>query len=180
MEKKHRSGCPINLSLEVFGDSWSLLVLRDVMFGNRRTFRSLLTQSEEGIATNILANRLERLVGLGMLTVRPDEHHAQKKIYSLSEAAIQLVPVFVALGAWGRRHLPVSPELSIRAQLLEEGGPEMAQEFMDELRALHLGTRPGSGVSVLERLQAAYEAQAAAQGLRPSLPRSPERTKMGG
>lgn len=89
----------INLSLEAFGDSWNLLVLRDVMFGNLRTFRSLLTQSEEGIATNILANRLDRLVGLGMLSVRPDEHHAQKKIDSLSEAAIQLVPVFVARGS---------------------------------------------------------------------------------
>lgn len=178
MEKKYRSGCPINLSLEVFGDSWSLLVLRDVMFGNRRTFRSLLTQSEEGIATNILANRLERLVGLGMLSVRPDEHHAQKKIYSLSEAAIQLVPVFVALGAWGRRHLPVSRELSIRAQVLEEGGDSLAQEFMDELRVLHLGASPRPGVSVLQRLQAAYEAEVVRGS--PSLPRSSESTKMGG
>lgn len=166
MDKKPRSGCPINLSLEVFGDSWSLLVLRDVMFGNRRTFRALLTQSEEGIASNILASRLEKLVGLGMLDVRPDDRHLQKKIYSLTETAIQLVPVFVSLGAWGRRHLPVSPELSIRARLLEEGGPDLSEAFMDELRFLHLGKPNRPGVeSVLGRLQAAYEAEAKAQGL---------------
>lgn len=136
------------------------------MFGNRRTFRALLTQSEEGIASNILASRLEKLVGLGMLDVRPDDRHLQKKIYSLTETAIQLVPVFVSLGAWGRRHLPVSPELSIRARLLEEGGPDLSEAFMDELRFLHLGKPNRPGVeSVLGRLQAAYEAEAKAQGL---------------
>jgi len=60
-----RSGCPINAAVEAFGDSWSLLVLRDVMFGNRRYFRELLTGSDEGIASNILANRLKRLVNAG-------------------------------------------------------------------------------------------------------------------
>ena len=53
-----RSGCPINAAVEAFGDGWSLLVLRDVMFGNRRYFRELLTGSEEGIASNMLADRL--------------------------------------------------------------------------------------------------------------------------
>ena len=62
------------------------------------------------------------------------------------------------LGAWGRRHLPVTPDLAIRAQLLEEGGPEMWADFMDELRTEHLGTPPTGRPSVGERLQAAYEA----------------------
>ena len=70
MLDKTRSGCPINLSLEVFGDKWSLLILRDMIFGGKRHFRELL-RSEEGIATNILADRLKTLVGLGMLTTRP-------------------------------------------------------------------------------------------------------------
>jgi hypothetical protein len=79
-------------------------------------------------------------------------------IYSLTEKSIALVPVFVQLGAWGRRFLPASPELSIRAQLLEEDGPAMWRDFMDELRVTHLG-RPkcANGSSVAERLQAAYE-----------------------
>jgi hypothetical protein len=63
-----RSGCPINAAVEAFGDSWSLLVLRDVMFGNRRYFRELMAGSEEGIASNILADRLKRLVNVGLLT----------------------------------------------------------------------------------------------------------------
>jgi hypothetical protein len=60
------------------------------------------------------------------------------------------------MGAWGRRHTPVSPELSIRAQLLEEGGPPLWDAFMAELRTLHLGVPPG-GPSVLAELQAAFE-----------------------
>jgi len=157
MDDAHRSGCPINLTLEVIGDRWSLIVIRDVMFGNRRHFRELLTQSEEGIASNILAARLKRLMEQGLLTRADDPTHKQKAVYGLTEKAIALVPVFAQIGAWGRRFLPVSEELSIRAQLLEEGGPPLWEEFMDELRAIHLGT-PHSGPSVMARLQAAFEA----------------------
>ncbi len=156
MEGAHRSGCPINLTLEVLGDRWSLIVIRDIMFGNRRHFRELLNRSEEGIASNILADRLKRLMQVGLLTKRDDPSHRQKGIYSLTEPAIQLVPLLAQMGAWGRRHRPVSEELSIRAQLLEEGGPPLWGAFMDELRRLHLGA-PGSGPSVLADLRAAYE-----------------------
>ncbi|GAA0805237.1 winged helix-turn-helix transcriptional regulator [Spirilliplanes yamanashiensis] len=162
MGETHRSGCPINLSLEVFGDKWSLLVLRDMMFGNRRHFNELLSRSEERIASNILADRLSRLVRLGMVSKAPDPSHKQKVVYSLTEPAIQLVPVFAALGAWGRRHLPASPELSVRARLLEEGGPALWERFADELRELHLGaTRPPGTPGVLAELTAAYEREVA-------------------
>lgn len=162
MAETIRSGCPINLSLEVIGDKWSLLVIRDMMFGNRRHFRELLTGSEEGIASNILADRLQRLTEAGLITRAPDPSHKQKVIYSLTEASIQLVPVMAALGSWGRRHLPVSRELSIRAELLERGGPELWQAFMDELRGLHLGQeRPDGARSVLAELTDAYVAEVA-------------------
>lgn len=160
---ERRSGCPINLAMEVLGDRWSLVVIRDMMFGNRRHFRELLTRSEEGIASNILAARLKRLVALGLVTKREDPSHSQKAIYSLAEPAIQLVPVLAVLGAWGRRHLPVSEELSIRAQLLEEGGEPMWSAFMDDLRRLHLED-PVAGANgtivspVLADLTKAYEA----------------------
>jgi DNA-binding HxlR family transcriptional regulator len=158
MSDEPRSGCPINLTMEVFGDRWSLLVIRDVMFGNRRHFRELLTRSEEGIASNILTDRLRRLVQQGMLTRTPDPTHKQKAIYSLTEKAIQLVPMFAQIGAWGRRHLPVSEELAVRAEVLEVGGPELWQRFMDELRADHLDApRASHAPSVLDQLQAAYE-----------------------
>ena len=96
---QHRSGCPINLTLEILGDGWSLIVIRDVMFGNRRHFRELLGQSEEGIASNILSARLKRLLAEGLLVKHPDTTHRQKSIYSLTEAAIQLVPLLVQMGA---------------------------------------------------------------------------------
>ena len=152
-----RSGCPINLTLETLGDRWSLIVIRDVMFGNRRHFRVLLNESEEGIASNILADRLKRLLAAGLVSKADDPSHKQKAIYSLTEKAIQLVPLFAHMGAWGRRHLPVTHELSVRAQLLEEGGPALWDAFMDELRSVHLGApRRGDGPSVSERLAAAY------------------------
>ena len=157
MDESHRSGCPVNLTLEVMGDRWSLIVIRDVMFGNRRHFRELLTRSEEGIASNILAARLKLLLEQGLLTKADDPTHKQKAIYSLTEKSIQLVPVFAEIGAWGRRFLPVSEELSIRAQLLEEGGRPLWEEFMDELRVIHLGP-PSRGPSVMAKLQAAFEA----------------------
>ena len=158
-----RSGCPINLTLETLGDRWSLIVIRDIMFGNRRHFRELLNGSEEGIASNILADRLKRLVASGLLGKADDPSHKQKSVYSLTEKAIQLVPLFAHMGAWGRRHLPVTHELSVRAQLLEDGGPALWGDFMDELRTTHLGAAPSGRPSVTARLQAAYE-QAVAEG----------------
>ena len=153
---QHRSGCPINLTLEVLGDRWSLIVIRDVMFGNRRRYNELLNNSEEGIASNILADRLKHLVDAGLLSRRPDPDHKRKAIYSLTGPAIELVPLFAEMGAWGRRHTPASKALSVRARLLEEGGPRMWKAFMAELRGLHLGT-PAPRRSVIAELQAAFE-----------------------
>ncbi len=158
----HRSGCPINLTLEVLGDRWSLIVIRDIMFGGRRHFGELMSRSQEGIASNMLADRLKRLVQVGLLSRRDNPAHKQKAIYSLTEAAIELVPLLVQIGAWGRRHLPVTPELAIRAQLLEEGGAPMWEDFMAELRSVHLGAA-APGRSVTAELQAAFEAVAAAR-----------------
>jgi DNA-binding HxlR family transcriptional regulator len=159
MNSAHRSGCPINLTLEMLGDRWSLIVIRDLMFGNRRHYRELLNQSEEGIASNILADRLKRLLEAGLVSRRDDPSHKQKAIYSLTEPAIQLVPLLAQMGAWGRRHTPTTRQLAIRAQLLEEGGPPLWEAFMAELRRIHLGA-PGDGRSVFAELQAAYEAAA--------------------
>lgn len=156
MSTPHRSGCPINLTLELLGDRWSLIVLRDVMFGGRRHYRELLNQSEEGIASNVLADRLKRLLASGLLSRVDDPSHKQKGVYSLTEPSIQLVPLLAQMGAWGRRHTPTTPELAIRAELLEAGGPSLWEAFMDELRAIHLGAPPPAR-SVSAELQAAFE-----------------------
>jgi DNA-binding HxlR family transcriptional regulator len=141
MTDTSRSGCPINLSLEVLGDKWSLLIIRDMMFGNRRHFRELLTKSEEGISSNILADRLKTLLDEGIITREDDPTHKQKGIYSLTEQGIELLPVLAQMAAWGYKYLPVSEELGIRARLLSEGGPKLWAEFMDELRESHLGMK---------------------------------------
>lgn len=135
-----RSGCPINQAVEILGDRWTLVVLRDVIFGDGRHFSALHRGSLEGIATNVLADRLDRLVDHGLLTRHPDPSHRQRTNHRLTEAAIQLVPVLATLGAWGTAWLPVSAELSARAKVLAEGGPALWERFMDELRAEHLGS----------------------------------------
>ena len=166
MDDHQRSGCPINLTLEVVGDKWSLLIIRDMMFGNRRHFRELLTKSEEGISSNILADRLTTLLDRGIITRDDDPSHKQKGIYSLTEQGIELLPILAQMSGWGFKYLPVSEELGIRAKLLSEGGPKMWTEFMDELRETHLGAkrRRKARPSVGERLQAAYQRVVAKKG----------------
>ncbi|MFD4763456.1 winged helix-turn-helix transcriptional regulator [Streptomyces sp. NPDC058439] len=158
MRDKPRSGCAVNAAVEALGDQWSLIVLRDVVFGGRRHFRELLSHSEEGIASNILSSRLKALVAGGLLTQEQAER-GRRATYSLTEAGIQTVPIMVALGSWGMRHRPTTPELSVRARLLEDGGPHLREDLMDELREVHLGIpRPNPNhPRASELLQAAYE-----------------------
>ncbi|MGV9818122.1 winged helix-turn-helix transcriptional regulator [Nocardia xishanensis] len=157
-----RSGCPINRTIELLGDRWSLIVLRDIMFGGNTHFRELLNASIEGIASNILANRLAKLVDAGLLTRHDDPSHRQKVEYHLTEAAIQLVPVMAQLGAWGARWLDTTPELTVRAELLAAGGPPLWERFMAELRATHLSGAPTPADGVLAELTAAYQEAVAA------------------
>src|SRR5581483_613802 len=153
MSTDSRSGCPINLTLEVLGDRWSLLVIRDMMFGDRRHYRELLLNSEEGISSNMLAERLKTLLDHGIITRTDDPTHKQKSIYSLTEQGIRLLPILAQIGCWGVKYLPVAGELGVRAKLLAEGGPRMWDAFMDELRERHLGKprKKRSGPSVTEQ-----------------------------
>lgn len=158
MREGPRSGCPINATVEALGDRWSFIVLRDMIFGGRRHFRDLLTNSEEGIASNILSSRLKSLVAGGLLT-QEDAGPGRRATYTLTEAGIQTVPLLAALGSWGLRNRPTTPELSVRARLLEEGGSPLWEDLMDELREEHLGVpRPHpERARASELLRAAYE-----------------------
>jgi DNA-binding HxlR family transcriptional regulator len=156
--------------VEVFGDPWSLLIIRDIIFMNRRHFRELLTNSPEGIASNILADRLQRLVQQGIIVKSRDPSHKQKAIYSLTEKGIGLLPLLMEMVTWGRTYLPPFRPRGL-ARVLEEGGPKLTERFMADLREAHLPkssakrkARPGTKstrVSATQKLQAAYEAELA-------------------
>lgn len=98
-----RSGCPLNASVEMLGDRWSLLIIRDMMLLGRRTFKEFLG-SYEGIATNILANRLRRLGAYGIIATEPDPSDGRKLIYTLTEKGIDLAPVLTEMVLWAGRH----------------------------------------------------------------------------
>ena len=105
MRTDQRSTCPISTALELIGDRWTLLVVRDLMFAGKRHFREFL-QSEEGIASNVLADRLATLAANGIVTRQGDPTHAQKAIYSLTDKGLELLPVLVAMSAWTQKHNP--------------------------------------------------------------------------
>jgi DNA-binding HxlR family transcriptional regulator len=132
---------PINLVLEVLGDKWSLIVIRDMIFGNRRYFRDLLHHSEEGITSSVLSERLKTLLKLQIITKANDQTHKQNMKYSLTERGIELLPVLAHMGIWGWKYLPVSAHHATgsRLLLLLQGGPKAWELFMSELRVEHLG-----------------------------------------
>ncbi|MGC2111175.1 MAG: helix-turn-helix domain-containing protein [Candidatus Korobacteraceae bacterium] len=103
LPSKHRSGCPVSISLELLGDRWSLLIVRDMMVRGHRTFKEF-QQSGEGIASNILSNRLRKLEASGFLTTKADEQDGRRLNYRLTEKGIDLAPVVLELLIWGARH----------------------------------------------------------------------------
>jgi DNA-binding HxlR family transcriptional regulator len=100
---KHRSGCPVSVTLEIFGDRWSLLIIRDLMVRGLRTFREF-RESGEGISTNILAGRLRKLSAAGIINAEPGKPDRRKVNYRLTEKGIDLAPVLLELLIWGTKH----------------------------------------------------------------------------
>jgi DNA-binding HxlR family transcriptional regulator len=102
-KSKHRSGCPVSTSLEVIGDRWSLLIIRDMMVRGFRGFKDL-QQSGEGIATNILSDRLRKLQIAGIIAAEAEPADGRRVNYRLTEKGIDLAPVVLELLLWGARH----------------------------------------------------------------------------
>ena len=105
LKPKHRSGCPVSVSLEIFGDRWSLLIARDLMTRGYRTFKQF-QKSGEGIATNILTDRLNKLQAAGIIQTEADREDARRINYRLTEKGIDLAPVLLEILIWGARHEP--------------------------------------------------------------------------
>ncbi|MBZ5667721.1 MAG: helix-turn-helix transcriptional regulator [Acidobacteriia bacterium] len=100
---KRRSGCPLNASVEMLGDRWSLLIIRDMMLRGFRTYKEFM-ECYEGIATNILADRLRKLIAYGIIQADPDPADGRKLIYSLTAKGIDLAPVLTEMVLWAAAH----------------------------------------------------------------------------
>src|SRR6266513_557208 len=100
-----RSDCPINFALETFGDPWSLLIIRDLVYFGKRTYGEFL-ESEEGMATNILASGLAHLEQKGNLLKQPAQKDKRKEVYLLTEKGLDLIPALVELANWSAEHDP--------------------------------------------------------------------------
>src|SRR6266700_7708596 len=100
-----RSDCPINFALELFGDPWSLLIIRDIVYFGKNTYGEFLA-SEEGMATNILANRLAHLEHQGLLVKKLSEKDKRKEEYALTEKGLDLIPVLVEMANWSAQYEP--------------------------------------------------------------------------
>lgn len=111
-----RSGCPVSVSLEVLGDRWSLLIVRDLMVRGLRTFKEF-EESGEGIATNILADRLQKLEAHGIVTAEADEKDGRRLNYRLTEKGIDLAPVLLELLIWAARHEPTGAPCAFIAEM---------------------------------------------------------------
>lgn len=98
-----RSACPLNASVEMLGDRWSLLIIRDMMVRGARTYKEFLG-APEGIATNVLADRLKKLESYGIIEMRADAKDARSMIYTLTPKGVDLAPVLAEMVLWAARH----------------------------------------------------------------------------
>jgi len=105
----YRSNCPFSLSLDIWGDKWSLLIIRNLMFYNLNTYGDFLRMPEK-IATNILADRLEKLEKAGLISKENHPESKAKLLYKLTPMGIDLLPVMTEVGLWADKYFKISPE----------------------------------------------------------------------
>jgi DNA-binding HxlR family transcriptional regulator len=130
--EKTRSNCPISCGLDVFGDKWSLLIIRDIMLRGKLSYSEFL-QSEEKIASNILVNRLNMLEAEQILTRHVASHNKSKFIYSLTEKGIDLLPIIIEMMDWGAKYNAQCPRREIGQRLKTEKAV-VIKEYLDKLK----------------------------------------------
>jgi len=139
-----RSQCPISFALDLLGDKWSLLVIRDLIFMQKRHFADFLA-SPEGIASNILASRLKNLVATGIVSRRPDPDNARKVIYELTEKGADLVPVLLDLIHWGAKYDPKTEAPENFTRRIAQRRNEVIAEIRASLRPKKSTARTRAG-----------------------------------
>ena len=118
---QRRSGCPLNASVEMLGDRWSLLILRDMMLRGFRSYNQFL-ESYEGIATNILADRLKRLIAHGIVTAEEDPSDGRRLIYVLTPKGLDLAPVLTEMVLWAAKHEKTENHALVRQMQKDKQG----------------------------------------------------------
>lgn len=129
-----RSDCPINFALETFGDTWSLLIIRDIVYFGKHTYGEFL-ESEEGMATNILASRLTRLEQQGILVKEHSPSDKRKEEYVLTEKGLDLIPVLVEMANWSARHDAQTAAPAAWIALMEAEREMMNQRIREMVRS---------------------------------------------
>jgi DNA-binding HxlR family transcriptional regulator len=124
---RRRSECPLNASVEMLGDRWSLLIIRDMMLRGFRTYKEFM-ECYEGIATNILADRLRKLFAYGIITAEPDPSDGRKLIYSLTAKGIDLAPVLTEMVLWAAAHEDTGNQALVRQMRADKA------KFLAEVR----------------------------------------------
>jgi DNA-binding HxlR family transcriptional regulator len=129
-----RSDCPINFALEVFGDPWSLLIIRDIVYFGKKTYGEFLG-SEEGMATNILASRLAHLEQQGILVKQLSEQDRRKEEYALTEKGLDLIPVLVDMANWSAEHDPQTAAPATWIALMKADREKMIQRIHETVQS---------------------------------------------
>lgn len=133
---KFRSHCPINYGLECFGDKWALLILRDIVFRGKKTYGEFL-KGEEGMATNILASRLELLISSGIIEKNRSPEDARSEIYQLTEKGLDLIPVLFEITLWSSKHDEKSEAKRIPKliELIEKNNRQISRVVREKVKA---------------------------------------------
>ena len=131
---KHRSECPVVFALDLFGDRWTLVIVRDMILRGRTTYGDFLNAGE-GISTNILADRLKRLEDEGIVTKHRDPEHGAKYRYRMTKKGLDLVPVLVEMIRWSALHQPGTPVSKAFKRRLDREPRKIAAEFVRRARA---------------------------------------------
>lgn len=135
-QKKLRSHCPVNFGLESFGDKWSLLILRDIIFRGKRAYGDFL-KSEEGFATNILAARLTHLEEEGILEKKTDPDDARKSFFVLTEKGLDLIPLILEMVLWSAKYDKKSEANRIKklVELIRKDNRKISQKIINKIRS---------------------------------------------
>ena len=130
--------CPIAMAAEVLSDQWSVIIIRDIAFFDRRTFGSILNHNNEKIARPTLANRLRRLSDIGVLIAGGDSRHSQRKIYSFTERGLSLLPILVEMAHWTMSQPDKRNQNVDFLSKLSNGPSQPMNTFLEKLRKRHL------------------------------------------